>query len=680
MFPLLSIGTGLSGFEKGYQDAQQNALQRAMQRQQMQQYEQQQAELARQQQARQALGNLLSGGGASIQPFNPNAMGGGGMQPPGQFGGGLLGLLSKFGIGGNQQQQPMPYGPSAGGFAGPPPPMPGASSQPSMPPQGGAQPGYAPPLPSAPPMPRHPGGMTEQQIIQRESGGKPFVGWGGTGKPPIDLSNAPLDPQGYPTTPARPGPQGPSTAGGLYGITKTNWDAESPEVAKTIGHTPQFTNTQDQRAVYQAMRAKYGDKPWTVWSGQTGGQSKIQGAGGEGGAAPPAMPPPPKGYDLSQLAQQLKAANPGLDGATIFDAVEQYAGLMDKQSQRDWETYKFQVGEQDKAEDRKALGDYRRDMMGQRGWQPMTDPTNNNMPYRFNLGTGEAFDFQGNPYVPGGAQKLGGGGATGGRASKNIIVTDAKGNEVFRGSAHQTGQGWVNDADQKPIQAPEGGKIELSGTESGGGGRAGAQVLRQEIGGREVLSDLQNAVSMPVGANTGILGQYHPGTSLMGALGGDVARELTPQDAQLMQASFASLTRELSILMSPVYGGSWAADQINPLIPKEGDTVGTTLFKMARIAQSADNALEAIGKSPILSGEQKEFANSLRQEIQAAVPWTSAQAMAFARGGHPDQSFADFMKGNPQGDGSAQTGAPTATNDKGETVEWNGTAWVPKKK
>lgn len=236
-------------------------------------------------------------------------------------------------------------GPAAvGGFAGPQPPMPGQSSQPMMP--GGTQPGYAPPLPGAPgPPTRLMPQPTEQQIVGSESGGRPFVGWGGTGKPPIDLSNAPLDPQGFPTTPPRPGPRGPSTAGGLYGITKTNWDAMSPEVAKTIGHTPQFTNTQDQRAVYQAMRAKYGARPWTVWSAGGG----TQATGGEGGAAPPAQPPPPSGYDLSGLAKELLATNPGLDGKSIFEALDQYAGLMDKRSQQDWERYKFQADEQDKS-------------------------------------------------------------------------------------------------------------------------------------------------------------------------------------------------------------------------------------------------------------------------------------------------------------------------------------------
>lgn len=404
-----TFGTGLSGFMQGYQQAEEQRLRRQQIMQQLQQAGQQARQQQQQQAGATALGNLLAGTRGSSQGMG--GMGGGGQTMPFNPNGGVLsGLLSKFGLGGGGGGNP--YGV---GFGGPTPPMPGQSSQPnglgypSL--TGGGGRSFQPP-PSAPQASQRPGGMSEQQIINRESGGNPFVGWGGTGKAPINLANAPLDPQGFPTTPARPGPQGPSTAGGLYGITKTNWDAESPKVAQNIGHTPQFTNPQDQRAVYQQMRSQYGDKPWTVWSGNAG---QTQGAGGEGGAAPPAMPPPPKGYDLSDLAKQLKAANPDLDGATILEAVEQYSGLMDKQSQVDWERYKFQVDEQDKALDRSLQGRrldeedaYRRQMMGDRGWQVLTDPANNNQPYRFQAATGQAFDFQGNPYTPGGAQKVGG--------------------------------------------------------------------------------------------------------------------------------------------------------------------------------------------------------------------------------------------------------------------------------
>jgi hypothetical protein len=120
----------------------------------------------------------------------------------------------------------------------------------------------------------------------------------------------------------------------------------------------------------------------------------------------------------------------------------------------------------------------------------------------------------------------------------------------------------------------------------------------------------------------------------------------------------ASLSRELSILMSPVYGGGWAAQQIEPLIPKQGDTIGTVMFKMARIAQSADNALEAVSKAQFLSNDEKKYASDMRGQIGRAIPWSTQQAQAFAQKGQAKESFGAFVKrgGMQQKGGAEQPG------------------------
>lgn len=240
--------------------------------------------------------------------------------------------------------------------------------------------------------------------------------------------------------------------------------------------------------------------------------------------------------------------------------------------------------------------------------------------------------------APGGQQKL--------EASKTLEVLDKDGNVVRTVLARESsGQaGWVDSQSGQPIKLDPGQTLREITPTTAGGGRAGAQVLRQEIAGREILSDLQNVSRMPVGSTTGFFGQRESGTSIMDAGANMLVRKLTPQDAQLMQASLASMTRELSILMSPVYGGNYAARQIEPLIPVAGDTVETTIFKLARLAQSSDNALEAIQKSPILSNDQKEYAKQLREQIQKAIPWTSEQAQEFARRGEGGESFSAFMQ------------------------------------
>lgn len=216
--------------------------------------------------------------------------------------------------------------------------------------------------------------------------------------------------------------------------------------------------------------------------------------------------------------------------------------------------------------------------------------------------------------------------------------------------------GFIDSQTGNPLELKPGEHLRQITATTTGGGRAGAQVLRQQIGGREVISDLQNAVRLPVGTTTGLLGGVVPGTSVVGALHGDLTRTLTSQESQLMQASMASLTRELSILMSPVYGGNYAAQQIEPLIPQAGNTIGTVLFKLARIAQSADNALEAIEKSPILSNEQQEYAVSLREQINKAIFWSPTQAMDFALKDRGGESFGDFVK---RSDVAGSTAIPT---------------------
>jgi hypothetical protein len=297
----------------------------------------------------------------------------------------------------------------------------------------------------------------------------------------------------------------------------------------------------------------------------------------------------------------------------------------------------------------------------------------------------------GQPIPEGASVSKGGTASNALEMSKTLEVLNDKGEVVRTLLARESRNkaGWVDSATGKPIELKSGETLKQVTPTTSGGGRAGAQVLRQQIGGREVLSDLQNAVSMPVGSTIGWLGTYQPGTSMTGVLGGDLARQLTTQDAQLMQASFASLSRELSILMSPVYGGNWAAQQIDPLIPKSGDTMGTVLFKISRIAQSADNALEALEKAPVLSNDQKSFAKDLRKQILEAVPWTPNEAMSFARGadkGEKDESFADFMKRKPGGkEPAAAKGATAGAPKEGDIATapgqpdlvYRGGKWVP---
>jgi hypothetical protein len=230
-------------------------------------------------------------------------------------------------------------------------------------------------------------------------------------------------------------------------------------------------------------------------------------------------------------------------------------------------------------------------------------------------------------------------------ASKTLEILDKDG-DVVRTVLAREGRGkvgWVDSTSGEPIKKEPDQQVREVTPSTSSGGRAGAQVLRQQIGGREVLSDLQNVSTLSLGQTIGLLGTVQPGTSVYGALKGDLVRALTPQDAQLMQASMAGLTKELSILMSPVYANNYAAAMLEPLIPKSGDTIGTAQFKLARLAQSADNALEAIGKTSFISDAQKKYAKDIRAQIGEAIPWSTQESMGFARFAGDGESFSAFV-------------------------------------
>lgn len=108
---------------------------------------------------------------------------------------------------------------------------------------------------------------SEEDIIRRESGGNPYIGWGNT-----DLRNAPLDRFGFPIWPGKMGPAGMSHAAGLYQFQPGTWAA----YAGPLGITD--FSPESQRRVYQAARAKEGDRPWAASEpGAGGGRTSPEG-------------------------------------------------------------------------------------------------------------------------------------------------------------------------------------------------------------------------------------------------------------------------------------------------------------------------------------------------------------------------------------------------------------------
>lgn len=469
-----------------------------------------------------------------------------------------------------------------------------------------------------------------------------------------------------------------STASGLGQDINSTW----AEAMRGLGYGGQYPTAKSapvgvQNAANIWLQAKYGNKPWASSEprggagGSGAGAQVYQAFGGQqadaaskpiAAATAQIVPPQMQGMaQIGQLAQLIeRTAPPGtpanVKAMALFQLNQMLAPDQKQLMAMQLQLFKDQMRlETDTA------------ITQMRAQAPPTSYQQGRLDIE-----GQRLADQEAKDAAGGGQKF--------EASKPFDVVDDKGKVVRTVMARERRDkaGFVDSETGQDIALKPGEHLKQITPSTAGGGRAGAQVLRQEIGGREVLSDLQNVGRLQVGSTTGMLGGYQPGTSLVGALHGDLARQITSQDAQLMQASLASMTRELSILMSPVYGGNYAAQQIEPLIPKTGDTLGTVMFKIARLAQSADNALEAVSKSPILSNEQQEYATDLRKQIIQAIPWTPQQAQEFAQGGGPQESFQDFVKAGKlqTGGGQADTAHPDVQQG-GVTFRWKDGGYKP---
>lgn len=97
-------------------------------------------------------------------------------------------------------------------------------------------------------------------VINRESGGKPYVGTGGR-----DLSSyiesGDVTPHGFPNWAGIQTDKGKSTAAGLYQITRTNWEHYAPLVGVSD------FSPESQRKVAHAMYREAGLAPWSESSG-----------------------------------------------------------------------------------------------------------------------------------------------------------------------------------------------------------------------------------------------------------------------------------------------------------------------------------------------------------------------------------------------------------------------------
>jgi hypothetical protein len=97
-------------------------------------------------------------------------------------------------------------------------------------------------------------------VAHHESGFRPNIGWGDT-----DLSGYKLNANGFPDWPGKPGPQGNSTAAGLFQITGTNWNKYAPPLIAAGVMKPDFS-PESQIAVAKSMMTANGKSDWLPYN------------------------------------------------------------------------------------------------------------------------------------------------------------------------------------------------------------------------------------------------------------------------------------------------------------------------------------------------------------------------------------------------------------------------------
>lgn len=501
-----------------------------------------------------------------------------------------------------------------------------------------------------------------------------------------------IDPQG------RKIPNTGEDTTGLYGkLATAMWGAAPPDMQGKMAWGGNFT-TGPQNGPRDLMhfdlggdRGRFGRLAQEARAGgQGGGITQVADRRPSGGAGALSAGAPPElqaqgqqtarqatqGLDpmvygrmsLTALARQIDKANPGADPLVKMMALEMAQKLMAPDQQKMWEMYKLEHQEnlqaareaaserkmfehEDAAERRQRAGFAEQEKLEKlrRDDAAGSILETDQGPMRVRPGSNKA-----EPIDIGGAKVMGKGGVP---APADIIAFDKDGKHIFQGKAQFDPQSktWTNVANGEVIPAD---RIESSGKAvAGGAGRSGAQVMRQATSAREIQTDLESITQLPLATTRGIFGGRQQGPGVFDALKENLAEQLTDEDAELANSALAGIGRELSMVVSPVYGGKWASDSFNALTLKEGQTANVKLYNLARMRQVVDNSLETVINTGWVDGQTKEYAAKMRAGIDKAVPWTPQDVLAFRKegsaGAKEGETFGQFIARNKVG-GAAQ--------------------------
>jgi hypothetical protein len=225
--------------------------------------------------------------------------------------------------------------------------------------------------------------------------------------------------------------------------------------------------------------------------------------------------------------------------------------------------------------------------------------------------------------------------------------------------------GMPNGYEQDPdnpgsIRPIAGGPADPTAVGGGMGNRNEVMFQRVANAGNSAAESIKNIGELPVGASTGWLGGYRPGTSLLTSVKGVLAQKMNSQDVQDYQTMLAGVSRNLATLeTSGLAPGGSLTHSMDALTIGEGDTHMTKLRKMAEMRQIVDTNLQPQLSNPKIPQPQKDMVRGILAKVDEAVPFTHSDITRLEQSRNPQSTIMDFARGQGLG-GATAPATPTA--------------------
>lgn len=177
---------------------------------------------------------------------------------------------------------------------------------------------------------------------------------------------------------------------------------------------------------------------------------------------------------------------------------------------------------------------------------------------------------------------------------------------------------------QRTLTQVQGGPADVNTPKPMGAVEA-RSVNRSLDAANQSVQDLGQIASLPVGANSGVLGYGStPGKTIMDSLSSDFKNRLAPQEVQQYTVVSSGMSRALASLEAAgqIPSGSFT-NSFDKLAILDGDSAGTAALKLAKQKQIMKTALEStIMDNPRVPKQFQDKAQTYLDQMDQAIPFT----------------------------------------------------------